>query len=91
MPQDLFQTAKVSKFLMAINKGQGSKYVGKSLDEISFSDNAESDSDEETAVSDVREGNEEILESTRPISVSETLTAPPPNSGKINSSVLRKK
>ncbi|XP_074026783.1 uncharacterized protein [Leptinotarsa decemlineata] len=39
LPQDLYQTAKVSKLLIAINSGQVGKYKGKSLDEITLSDN----------------------------------------------------
>ncbi|KAJ8929599.1 hypothetical protein NQ314_017706, partial [Rhamnusium bicolor] len=50
LPQDVYQTAKVSKLLLAINKGKGSDYKGKSLDEIEFSDNAESYSDENDEV-----------------------------------------
>ncbi|CAG9773450.1 unnamed protein product [Ceutorhynchus assimilis] len=50
LPQDMYQTAKVSKILLAINKGKAAKYTGKRLDEIEFSDNVDSeDSDfEET-------------------------------------------
>ncbi|XP_023309830.1 uncharacterized protein LOC111691367 [Anoplophora glabripennis] len=47
LPQDLFQTAKVSKILIAINKGKGAKYKGKSLDEINLSDIESDDSDNE--------------------------------------------
>lgn len=43
MPQDVYQTAKVSKLLLAINKGKGALYKGKTLDEIQFSDNVDSD------------------------------------------------
>lgn len=43
LPQDVFQTAKVSKILMAINNGKGAQYKGKSLDEIEFSDDVGSD------------------------------------------------
>ncbi|KAJ8968796.1 hypothetical protein NQ314_002104 [Rhamnusium bicolor] len=43
LPQDVFQTAKVSKILIAINNGKGAQYKGKSLDEIEFSDNVDSD------------------------------------------------
>lgn len=48
LPQDVFETAKFSKILLAINKGKGAQYKGKSLDEIDFSDNVDTDdSDEE--------------------------------------------
>ncbi|KAJ8957456.1 hypothetical protein NQ318_004937 [Aromia moschata] len=50
LPQDVFQTAKVSKILIAINNGKGAQYKGKSLDEIEFSDNVDSDD------SDVEDG-----------------------------------
>ncbi|KAJ8945463.1 hypothetical protein NQ314_009215, partial [Rhamnusium bicolor] len=43
LPQDVFQTAKVSKILIAINNGKGAQYKGKSHDEIEFSDNVDSD------------------------------------------------
>ncbi|XP_050517458.1 uncharacterized protein LOC126892068 [Diabrotica virgifera virgifera] len=39
LPQDLYQTAKVAKLLIAVNSGQVAKYKGKSLDEITLSDN----------------------------------------------------
>ncbi|KAH0998598.1 hypothetical protein HUJ04_005429 [Dendroctonus ponderosae] len=38
LPQDVYQTAKVSKLLMAINNGNAGKFKGKSLDEITLSD-----------------------------------------------------
>ncbi|CAG9817738.1 unnamed protein product [Phaedon cochleariae] len=43
LPQDVYQTAKVSKLLLAINSGKGALYKGKTLDEIDFSDDVESD------------------------------------------------
>ncbi|KAK4882271.1 hypothetical protein RN001_005590 [Aquatica leii] len=45
LPQDVYQTAKVSKLLLAINMGKGALYKGKTLDEIEFSDNLDSDSE----------------------------------------------
>ncbi|KAJ8910669.1 hypothetical protein NQ315_011187 [Exocentrus adspersus] len=49
LPQDVYETAKVSKLLLAINNGKGALYKGKTLDEIEFSDNVQSDdSDEES-------------------------------------------
>lgn len=53
LPQDLYQTAKVSKILIAINNGKGAQYKGKTLDEIDFSDNVDSDNSdhEDTNVS----------------------------------------
>nr|CAI5817378.1 unnamed protein product [Callosobruchus analis] len=42
---DIFQIAKVSKILIAINKGKGAQYKGKSLDEIELSDWDDSDTE----------------------------------------------
>ncbi|KAI4459279.1 hypothetical protein MML48_6g00003767 [Holotrichia oblita] len=50
LPQEIYQTAKVSKLLMAINKGKGAEYSGKTLDEIEFSDNVESDSESDSTL-----------------------------------------
>lgn len=47
----MYQTAKVSKLLLAINKGKGATYKGKSLEEIEFSDNVDSDTDKEASSS----------------------------------------
>lgn len=47
LPQDIFQTAKISKILMAINKGKGAQYKGKGLDEIELSDNLDSDNSDD--------------------------------------------
>ncbi|KAK4878181.1 hypothetical protein RN001_010687 [Aquatica leii] len=50
LPQGIYQTAKVSKLLLTINKGEGTKYKGKSLEKIELSENDEaerSDGDEE--------------------------------------------
>ncbi|KAL1487853.1 hypothetical protein ABEB36_015503 [Hypothenemus hampei] len=38
LSQDIYQTAKVSKLLLAINSGKGHKYKGKTLDDIEISD-----------------------------------------------------
>lgn len=51
LPQDVYQTAKVSKLLLAINKGKAAKYKGKSLEDIEFSDNVDSDTDIEESFS----------------------------------------
>ncbi|CAH0563141.1 unnamed protein product [Brassicogethes aeneus] len=52
LPQDVYQTAKVSKILMAINKGDSSQFKGKSLNDIKVSENdlvdSDSDSDNES-------------------------------------------
>ncbi|KAF5286265.1 hypothetical protein FQR65_LT12749 [Abscondita terminalis] len=51
LPQDIYQTAKVSKLLILMDKGGGHKYKGKSLNEIDINpevDLAESDNEEET-------------------------------------------
>uniref|UniRef100_A0A6P7GX39 Uncharacterized protein LOC114343359 n=1 Tax=Diabrotica virgifera virgifera TaxID=50390 RepID=A0A6P7GX39_DIAVI len=46
LPQDIYQTAKVSKLLMAINKGHANKYKEKRLDEIQLSDEVDSEEEE---------------------------------------------
>lgn len=38
LSQDVFQTAKISKLLLAANKGTISKYNGKALDDIELTD-----------------------------------------------------
>nr|CAI5818752.1 unnamed protein product [Callosobruchus analis] len=48
LPQDIYQTAKVSKLLLAINSGKGHLYKGKSLDEIDLSDKVGMDSDSDS-------------------------------------------
>nr|CAI5839502.1 unnamed protein product [Callosobruchus analis] len=45
LPHDIFQIAKVSKIRIAINKGKGEQYKGKSLDEIELSDWDDSDTE----------------------------------------------
>ncbi|KAJ8927335.1 hypothetical protein NQ314_020212 [Rhamnusium bicolor] len=40
---------QVSKLLLAINKGKGATYKGKSLEEMEFSDNVDSDTDVESS------------------------------------------
>lgn len=47
LPQDIYQTAKVSKLLLVINIGKGNKYNGKTLDEIELSDDLNIDCDEQ--------------------------------------------
>lgn len=46
LPQNVYQMAKVSKLLLALNKGKCIEYKGKSLDDIQLSDTAESDDSE---------------------------------------------
>nr|XP_023028166.1 uncharacterized protein LOC111516220 [Leptinotarsa decemlineata] len=59
LPQDIYQTAKVSKLLLAMSKGQASQFKGKSLDEIEFSDSVTSDypEDEDSTKNEGKEGN----------------------------------
>lgn len=45
LPQDVYQTAKVSKLLLAINSGKSHKYKRMKLDDIDLSDNMDSDSE----------------------------------------------
>lgn len=49
MPDDIYQTAKISKLLMLMEKGQAGKYKGKTLDEI------EMNIDQEEIVEDANE------------------------------------
>lgn len=46
LPQDVYQTSKVAKILMIMNKGKGEKYRGKALAEIDVSAELESSGDE---------------------------------------------
>ncbi|KAJ8941070.1 hypothetical protein NQ318_003251 [Aromia moschata] len=50
--KNIYQTAKVSKLLIAINSGKGSLYKGKNFDEIELSDINESDSEKENTDDD---------------------------------------
>ncbi|XP_063931247.1 uncharacterized protein LOC135143317 [Zophobas morio] len=47
LPQDIFQTAKVAKVLMLLEKGRGRQFVGKSLDEIEIDNDMYLSSDDE--------------------------------------------
>lgn len=47
LPQDLYQTAKVSKLLILMENGQGDKYKGKSLSEIDIDPNIDTAEEEE--------------------------------------------
>ncbi|XP_050519525.1 uncharacterized protein LOC126893414 [Diabrotica virgifera virgifera] len=39
LPQDIYQTAKVAKILLLMEKGKGNRYRGKKLSEINIDDN----------------------------------------------------
>ncbi|XP_050497800.1 uncharacterized protein LOC126884050 isoform X2 [Diabrotica virgifera virgifera] len=39
LPQDLYQTAKIAKLMIALNKGDVNIYKGKSLDDINIEEN----------------------------------------------------
>lgn len=43
LPQDVYQTAKVSKLLLAISSGKSQHLKGKTLEEIELSDSSDSD------------------------------------------------
>lgn len=63
LPQDVYQTAKISKLLILMDKGYGHKYKGKSLNEININPDkelAESDNSAEQELEDTSE----ILQST---------------------------
>lgn len=47
LPQDIYQTAKVAKVLLAVNNGNCAQYKGKSLDDIEVSDVDADESDAE--------------------------------------------
>ncbi|KAL3281696.1 hypothetical protein HHI36_004902 [Cryptolaemus montrouzieri] len=47
LPQDIYQTAKVAKILILLEKGKGHQFKGKSLDEIVLDEELTSDSDDE--------------------------------------------
>ncbi|KAL1516207.1 hypothetical protein ABEB36_000126 [Hypothenemus hampei] len=47
LPQDVYQTAKVSKLLLAINSGNAHKYDGKALADIELSDIQSDDDNDE--------------------------------------------
>ncbi|KAJ8933557.1 hypothetical protein NQ314_013931 [Rhamnusium bicolor] len=40
LPQDIFQTAKVAKVLLLLEKGKGKEFIGKSLNEIDVEEEA---------------------------------------------------
>lgn len=52
LPQDVYQTAKVAKILLAVNKGNSAQYKGKQLDDVDVSDVDvdESDTEEQLTV-----------------------------------------
>ncbi|XP_050513107.1 uncharacterized protein LOC126888766 [Diabrotica virgifera virgifera] len=39
LPQDIYETAKVAKILLLMEKGKGNRYRGKKLSEINIDDN----------------------------------------------------
>lgn len=47
MPQDIYQTSKVAKVLLLMNRGSGQQYRGKSLQEIDVSPELEDDNVDE--------------------------------------------
>lgn len=65
LPQHIFQTAKVSKLLVAINKGKGIEYKGRALDDIQLSDTAEtddSDDDDERMTNGENQNETQLIE-----------------------------
>lgn len=64
LPMDLYQTAKVSKVLMLLNKGKGSEFKGKSLKELDVQVGnvfSSSESENEDEVDDPTPINERVL------------------------------
>ncbi|CAH0555139.1 unnamed protein product [Brassicogethes aeneus] len=67
LPDDVYQTAKISKLLMVMEKGGANEYKGKSLDEININmeeDPLDNNSDE----SEIDEPEEPIVHTLEPIS-----------------------
>uniref|UniRef100_A0A6P7GWY7 Uncharacterized protein LOC114347491 n=1 Tax=Diabrotica virgifera virgifera TaxID=50390 RepID=A0A6P7GWY7_DIAVI len=61
LPQDIYQTAKVAKVLMILERGKGKELKGKSLDEINFDEiNLDEIVEEENLNSDFEENDEEL-------------------------------
>lgn len=53
LPQDIYQTAKVAKVLLLLEKGRGKEFRGKTLNEIEFeNDNYSSESETEQEIDD---------------------------------------
>lgn len=77
LPNDIYQTAKVSKLLLLSEKGQTSVFKGKALDEINISLDIEEEEDENDIVDDedVEDLNENVekggdkLENSQPTEV----------------------
>ncbi|KAI4461702.1 hypothetical protein MML48_5g00002968 [Holotrichia oblita] len=66
LPQDIFQTAKVAKVLLLLEKGKGKEFRGKSLSEIELGRDAyySSESDEDDTLSSIRPALEDALNPT---------------------------
>ncbi|XP_050512802.1 uncharacterized protein LOC126888505 [Diabrotica virgifera virgifera] len=63
LPQDLYQTAKIAKLMIALNKGDVNIYKGKSLDDINIEENDYLEiEDIETEVNEINE--KELTEPT---------------------------
>lgn len=80
LPQDLYQTAKISKLLILIDKGSGDKYKGKSLNEIDINshleyaetDESDNENSESTAVYETVPSNTESKSQVESISTAST-------------------
>lgn len=59
LPQDIYQTAKVAKVLMLLEKGKGREFKGKSLEEIHLDNDVYYSSESDV---DVRENNLPLAE-----------------------------
>ncbi|KAB0804499.1 hypothetical protein PPYR_01469 [Photinus pyralis] len=67
LPQDVYQTAKISKLLIMMDKGTGKKYKGKSLDEIQI------DPDTELAELGNSDSEDEAVPTTKDVLLEENL------------------
>ncbi|KAL3267596.1 hypothetical protein HHI36_023895 [Cryptolaemus montrouzieri] len=96
LPQDIYQTAKVAKILILLEKGKGHHFKGKYSDEIEFDEELTSDSDDEESIT-VRneERSRETQKKTEPnsVTVSSEREIPPEQSSilKQEQELIRKK
>lgn len=66
LPENVFQVAKVSKFLLMMEKGDADQYRGKNLDEIDINVNSLLSSDESDNESDISYLDEAVEENPKP-------------------------
>lgn len=69
LPDDIYQTAKISKLLLLMEQGSSARYKGKSLDEIEIDLNEALEEHDDTPGSDIYE-EEEVIENDNVASTS---------------------